>query len=296
MSEINKKYRFAAPLVLTLGLLLAGCGGQGAGQEPEFPPSQKPELELLPLPSETAIETELQVMAVRSWENLDWEHKTYTGTDQFLQEQGFDGADPFYTCQDQEGMVQLVLYYNEETGGGCGIRYTHGGSGETEPHGFAFAETGMAWEARDAFSAARWDRWEEDYAALPEWKGGDAEDYRETCVHDEAGRVAEFEASARFEGYGTEDRLWIYSARYTYDENGTLRQRHLGQNPRLFAANDSSWDSYFDAQGRVCYERGYLTHGSQEYYYIYADEGTAPVCCLYLDEDCGVWGPVFVRY
>ena len=236
-------------------------------------------------------------MAVRSWENLDWEQKTYASPDQFLQEQGFDGAEPWYTYQDQEGNLQLVLYYHAETGAGCGIRYVRSDSGEAEPRGFAFAETGTALETGDStFSAARWDRWEEDYAALPVWEGGDAEEYQERCVYDEAGRVTEFEAAARFADCGTEDPLWIYSVQYTYDESGTLRQRRLGQNPRLFATDDSSWDSYFDVQGRVCYERGYLTHGSQEYYYIYVDGETAPVCCLYLDEDCGVWGPVFVRY
>lgn len=285
------------PLVLALGLLMTGCGVHGeATQTPELvsPPQTTPELETPPQTCPPA--EKFQAMVVRDWAELDWEQKEYPGIEEFLRDQGFDGAEPFYSYQDQEGVLQLELYYSERTGAGCGVRYIPSDGGDVKPEGFAFKKTAAAAAGESVFSAARWDRWETEYPALPVWEGGEVEDYQETCTEDENGRVTAFESTGIFEGYGTEDRLWVYSAQYGYDENGVLRQRHLGQNPRLFAASDSSWDSYFDAQGRVCYERGYLTHGSQEYYYIYEGDEAAPAWCLYLDEDCGVWGPAFAVY
>lgn len=285
------------PLVLALGLLAAGCGIYGGepAQAPELisPPQTTPELET---PPQTGLPAEkFQAIVVRDWAELDWEQKEYPGIEEFLRDQGFDGVEPFYSYQDQEGVLQLALYYSENTGTGCGVRYIHSDGADVKLEGFAFEKTAAA-TGESVFSAARWDRWKAGYPALPVWEGGEVQDYMETCVEDENGRVTAFESSGIFEGYGTEDRLWIYSAQYDYDENGVLRQRHLGQNPQLFATNDSSWDSYFDAQGRVCYERGYLTHGSQEYYYIYKGDEAAPAWCLYLDEDCGVWGPTFAVY
>ena len=80
-----------------------------------------------------------------------------------------------------------------------------------------------------------------------------------------------------------------FSADYEYDADGVLRRRQFGQTQKLFPSSDSSWDSYFDGQGRVCYEHGYHTHGGQEYYYIYAGKEEAPAYCLYLDNDCGYY-------
>ena len=273
----------AVPLVFLLGLL-GGCGGQGTPAV--SPPAQ-----------ESAPQSVLEAAAVRDVGSVDGEKTEYLSMEPFLREQGFDGAAPFYDYQDQEGNLQLVLYYDESTGAGCGIRYIPSDYGDERLEGFTFDATIPAADSEDSvYSASHWDRWKTGYTALPVWEGGAVEDYQEACVEDESGRVTSFESSGMFEGYGTEGRLWVYSAQFTYDDNGTLRQRHLGQNPQLFGTHDSSWDSYFDTQGRVCYERGYLTHGSQEYYYIYTDDGMSPAYCLYLDENCGVWWPEFAAY
>lgn len=277
------------PLALTLGLLLNGCGGQEALPKPEASQPQ----EILDL--DPPLTDEFPAIVVQDWET--WEWKSYPDVEQFLKDQGFDGVQPVYTYQDQDGRPQLDLYYEDETGAGCGIRHVRRESDVEAFCGFAFETTLLAAEDGEAvFSAARWDRWKADYTALPVWEGGEVEDYQESSQYDAAGRVTSFASSGIFEGYGTEGRLWVYSAQYDYDENGVLRYRHLGQNPQFFGTHESSWDSYFDGQGRLCYERGYLTHGSQEYYYIYANEGAAPAYCLYLDENCGVWRPEFAAY
>lgn len=290
--EINKMKRITCG-TLALTLLLSACSSTAASPTPV--PTAEPALEPTPAPGETPSSDAFQAMVVGDWSTLDWRHETYPDADQFIREWGFDPDEPFYGYQDSEGNLQLVLYYDSETDAGCGIRYVRLESGEVEPKGFAFETTLSADSAESKFKASHWTRWEADYTRLPIWNDPGLEDYLENKSTDEAGRVTKFETFAIFEDY-PEEEVWVYSVKYAYDENGTLRYRDFGKNPQLFGTNDSSWGSYLDEQGRVSHERGYLTHGSQEYYYIYDGDSGAPAYCLYLDEDCGIWGPSFFRY
>ena len=93
--------------------------------------------------------------------------------------------------------MQLVLYYDESTGTGCGIRYIPSDSGDERLEGFTFDATILAADSEDSvYSASHWDRWKTGYTALPVWEGGAVEDYQEACVEDESGRVTSFESPA----------------------------------------------------------------------------------------------------
>lgn len=77
---------------------------------------------------------------------------------------------------------------------------------------------------------------------------------------------------------------------YIYREDGTLFCRNYHHDARTFSSTLCSLNSFFDEKERLVYERGYITHGSLEYYYIYEDD--TPAYCLCLDYNGGY---VFAR-
>lgn len=74
---------------------------------------------------------------------------------------------------------------------------------------------------------------------------------------------------------------------YIYRDDGTLFYRDYWHDPMEFGTTLSLRDSFYDERGRVVYEKGYITHGKLEYYYIYADEGDKPEYCLIVDHNVG---------
>lgn len=61
----------------------------------------------------------------------------YTDKGSFLKDFGFDGREAFFQYYEEDsGELQLELYYDTQTGRGCGIRYYPGT--DSRPEGFAF--------------------------------------------------------------------------------------------------------------------------------------------------------------
>lgn len=199
---------------------------------------------------------------------------------------GFLAEEPFYTYQNEEGWADLTLWYNDKTGIGIGI---------CGDRGFAFtasqASRGDEYEELVGFG---WYRWEDDLIPpTPEWLG--AENYQEEKEYDEDGRLIKLDSSGEFEEWDGE-RLWIYSLEWTYDENGVVRYRCFGRNGMFFSSTTPGQNGYYDEMGRLVYERGYITHGHTETYYIYEGENTTPAYCLHLDFSAPFYFPVFVYY
>lgn len=209
--------------------------------------------------------------------------------EELFESSGFVAEAPFYTYENEEEQADITLWYNEETGVGIGI---------CDSYGFAFESTGWALEREDDEESRGfdyWYRWEEDLIpSEPEWL--EMENYREEREYDEAGRLVKMETSGEFPGWDGQ-RLWVYSLRLDYDENGIVRHRSFGQNGMLFGSTNPGQNGYFDAQGRLVYERGYITHGHTETYYIYEGDNTTPSYGLYLDYDAAPYCfPDFVSY
>lgn len=219
----------------------------------------------------------------------------YPDEQAFLSQYGFAESTPFYKYVLPNGSIRLVLYYDEQTGLGCGLRYYQRDPSDiitSGVYGFSFmgAEDG----------AASWtDRLSVDYTKFEScWGDGDTgsyyESYKENIEYDDAGRVAHYDSSGIIEeGEEPEFLLWMD---YKYDDNGTLRQRQYYHNQRAFSTSYQAWSSYFDELGRLEHEDLYITHGSIDYYYIYLDEGAKPAYGLCLDNNLGWWIPEFVKF
>lgn len=212
--------------------------------------------------------------------------------DAFLGE-GASAQPPFYEyyaeesfSYNEEGDLQLELYYDEQTGVGCGIRYVYGKENAVARKGFAFDTHGtVGWgDKGDLFSVD-----EEFMAEVNEWVTG-FEDSRE---YDEAGRLVHYSGTGVLELTGDTESSNIFVMDFIWREDGTLLRKYSYFNSFLFGTTGSSAYDYFDDRQRMTYRDTYITHGSLDYYYIYDGDGTVPVYVLLLDNDLGKWFPTF---
>lgn len=88
----------------------------------------------------------------------------------------------------------------------------------------------------------------------------------------------------------SEPFLWID---YEYYSNGSLKSRFYWHSGYVFGSSHSTWQCCFDEQGRIAYEDIYITHGSEDTYYIYMDDTNEPAYILDLDNNMGWWMPEF---
>lgn len=310
-----------------LGLALLLCGLTACGSSADKPPdvsaapdvetSSPPVQEPDPAPVETPEETETPAIywgaipsdgSIPTGERVGYYESPlgfmeFSNEDSFLRAFGFEGVQPFYEYSHtdqldvwseeendfvtEDRIERLSLYYNEETGAGCGIEDSIYDD-QSHKWGFMFHETELA--ADDEWG--RWIRWEMDPFSIPGLEAGKnsdgMKDYQEHSEYDEKGRLTSFRADGIFPSpWSNEDgRNPLASAHYTYGENGKLRQREIFRNDYVFGSYQMSQDSWYDELGRVCYESCYVTHGEEHYYYIYTDDGPTPAYCLYIDR----WG------
>lgn len=211
----------------------------------------------------------------------------YVKEQDFLSRYGFGESDPFYEYALPDGSMRLVLYYDEATGLGCGLRYYQRDPDEWATSGvYGFSFIGLVEESN------LWtDRLNVDYTKFESWTGVYSSSWDENIEYDDAGRVAHYEAYAPVDG----EQVRILNMYYEYDDNGTLRQRRYYHYHLKFSSTFQYWYSYFDELGRVEYERAYITHGSLEYYYIYLDGSDEPAYSLFLDKSWNWWIPDFAK-
>ncbi len=221
------------------------------------------------------------------------ENQWYADEEAFLQKFGFADAEPTYEYYDTEGNLQFVLYCDESIHDGVGIRYT-----QRDPEKYTTPKMdGFRFWGRES---QEWEGWKMDYTLTEPWEDGDmegVEEYEEHVVYDENGRMTHFEALGEITWLEESEGLeMILKMDFTYYENGNLKQREYFHSPYLFSTTRGSLDSYFDARGRLVFEKGYITHGSLEDYYIYEDADLLPDYGIFLDISGGIIYPTIVRY
>lgn len=222
-------------------------------------------------------------------ENKSW----YPDEKSFLLNMGVAEKEPFYEYDNDDGSKRLILFYDEETEEGCGIRYYKRTSDifvSSGAYGFTFKkkEEGI-WKLTDT-----------DYLKAVSVNGNtgeeDVSEYEENYEYDSAGRVTHFESTGILTFLEDPEKQYLLIIDYEYDQNGNLKHRIYQHNSWLFGTSFSTWKSYFDSQGRREYEDIYITHGSIDYYYIYADGSRKSDYVLVLDNNLGSWIPEFMEY
>lgn len=230
------------------------------------------------------------IYAYVSREDRD-ERYWYPNETDFVEGNGFGGAEPFFEYSVPDGQKLLTLYYDEVTQKGCGIRYY-----ERDPS--TFITTGMYGFVFEGLGESKEGGIRENYLEPASVDGTDGsnqvEDFKENTEYNDEGWIMHYDATGILTFLKENDTepemvLWID---YEYYDNGNLMSRFYWHNGYIFGTWYTSWNCFFDKQGRIAYEDIYITHGSMDIYYIYMDDTKVPAYILNLD-NAGEWIPEF---
>ena len=271
-------------------------GGLAFVESGEVPETYIEELSWSEVPQEAA-ETQEEMthegVYVYASQNQDTREFWYSDEHAFLEQYGLSDEEPFYEYVMQDGTQRLKFYYNEETQFGCGIDYYKRDPSDIMTSGTCgFTFQGFKEELLygDGLSVD-YGRFESVYGDVFSGQEG----YEETIEYEGvSGQVSHYEVSGIVEE-GEEPQLLLWMD-YQYYPDGKLKERFYYHNSRMFGTGNTTWQSYFDTQGRLEHEYIYITHGWLEYYYLYEDAGKTPAYCLELDNDLGWFRPEFVKY
>lgn len=219
----------------------------------------------------------------------------YTDRQPLLVDFGFGDQNPAYQCYDCFGNLSLELYMNELSGNALGI-----------VHKYYFTKDMKKIEYLYGFSI--------DHIWEGEWEEPDPFDMKSVEGSDGADQVEEYEEILEYREDGQPDFFWsggymtwlkdgtdgekdtLVQIDFIYRDDGTLCYRDYQHSSFAFNTTFCSKDSFYDEDGRILYEDGYITHGSLLYYYFYDSDGRKPKYCLQLDENLGYYIPTMVRY
>lgn len=220
----------------------------------------------------------------------------YENTEGFLADFGVENDIPVYQYYDPYGNLQLELYKDGSLEQFLGIVYEYNFDSEKKKrmkaYGFTINDVQKEiWTGKDIFSAKS--VFGEDIAeyisdpevAIEYTSSGQIDHY---CCK----RMTEREVDGEIK----DTMCTALEMDYIYRDDGTLYCRDYWHDPYLFSTTLSSLRSFYDEEGRIIFETGYITHGSQEYYYIYDDGKNIPEYCLCIDHNMGFAVPEMVRY
>lgn len=239
-------------------------------------------------------EEELSALVVL-WdgETEDFENRTYDNFGKLLEDFGFTDMEPFYEYVDIDQKLVLELYFDEETGHGCGLYHDYGYINGNEEivgiYGFVFQHTKTEeWIPEDTYSTLS--------VFGDDVREYDLSEYQEFYEYTDEGKLSSFEARGIIPGLGEEDTEGtVLSMNYDYRNDGTLSYKEYHHHPLIFGTWQQSIRSWYDSSERVIYRSSYITHGSYEYFYIYKGDEEQPAYLLVIDDYMGsVWPEMFV--
>lgn len=193
----------------------------------------------------------------------------YESRQAFLADFGFENSEPVYQYFDRYGNVQLELYADEDRQEVCGITYDTCRFDtdlekviEIRNAFFVCSIPEAEWSVPDPFLL------KSVYGTSPEEDSG-VVDYEESTEYTDSGKPDLFVGSGRLSDREEEEDM--LKINFIYREDGTLFCKDYFHHDLVFGSTLCSLDSFYDEQERLIFERGYITHGYLEYYYIYED-------------------------
>lgn len=300
--QLLKKWRYFT-MCIVLMLAACGCMNKNAGENE----SQVDITSATPDDSELSTEDEVVASddidaAPDGGSEIEWdcvdlnEGDQQAFVDDFMGEGTFSRK-PDYTYYDEEnGAVQLELYYDLDRDKGCGIRYRRYRSNpevdeyDVSIYGFSFRGHYTEPLESEAVMYADFD-WESLLEEAKQDEGITISE--ENQEYDEQGRLIFREVLGHIDWLGESDSLeTILSEEYQYREDGTLAKKIFVHSSFIWGTSRCSYTRYFDDRERLMYERSYITHGHYDSYFIYEDEDDKPDYVLHLDFSHG-YVPVF---
>lgn len=235
------------------------------------------------------VEVQESVVRENPYEHSMYELLDGESVEEYLENYGA-GAETAVRYNDLEGMPNLELYYDRETGRGCGLRYVKTEDG-TELLGFPIEGYGYKlgsdyWNFPNPFStqivygeARRIDR-------IPGFLYKTTTGLSETYSYDLENRLCAYHLRGRLkteEGEGEEEELFTVS--FFYRENGTLQEKIYQFEEEAFRHESvgGNWRFVYDGLERLLYTEEMVPGVMGEcYYLIYEGDSMIPVAYLHL--------------
>lgn len=238
---------------------------------------------------------ELSVLAVL-WdgESENFENRVYDSSKKFLEDFGFADREPYYEYVDTDQQPVLELYFDEETGQGCGLyhnyEYIYDAGEVISHHGFVFQHvTTEEWSPEDTYSTLS--VYGDDAKEL------ELSQYQETIEYTDNGKLSSFEARGIIPDLGDGDIVdSVLSMNYSYRDDGTLSYKEYHHHSLIFGTWMQLVRSWYDPLERLVYRSSYITHGSVEYFYIYENDGEKPTYLFVLDNYLGDVWPDMIKF
>lgn len=276
-------------------LWLVGCGEAAVSPQPEDETLYEAERESTAeqlqadLPSEEETEnTPRPETAAREnpYEGSRYELTDEEGVEAYLKDRGMEGVSPI-CYYDPEGAPKLELYYDWETGQGCGLEYE-----ETEDgaylQGFEFSgyksySWKYYWNFHNPYSTqiAYGESWRID--RIPDFLYQKTTGLEETYTYDSENRLCSYHLRGCVkteEGESEQEELFIVS--FFYRENGTLQEKEYWFNEEVFGHESVDWNPHYvyDELERLLYVEHGRRGAFDTHYLIYEGDSMIPTAYL----------------
>lgn len=256
-------------IIILAAAIMTGCGGRGTPPESSI--------------SEITGKGEAAVGAQSSEQELE----------EYLEGFGVAAVSPvcFY---DPEGAPKLELYYDRETGRGCGLKYEETEDG-TELWGFAMDGywRDAYWNFPNPYSTNMiYDNGAHEVVdKLPDLLNDVASEYEENFEHDQEGRLCAYHLMGYVETEGRQEELLTVS--FSHREDGTLQEKVYQYNEEVVPYRELGGSQYYvyDERERLLYAEFETVMG--DCYFVYEDDSMVP--CAYLEVDSHSHFASFVR-
>lgn len=219
---------------------------------------------------------------------------------EILAEYGFDWGDIYYVYYTPlDDTLHLQLWFDPETGKGCGFRYVWEGAdgplAVPDIYAFGFHGATVPTEWDDPYACGLLGN-ADAYSVLTPW-GTDGSEavsgLRSDWSYRADGNPEAFHAAGTDESGNPVD---VLDVTFSYWDDGPLLSKSYFHNQLLFGTAYFSTQMYYTSHERLAYARCYLTHGSLELFYFYDGDGDTPAYCLMLDNDGGLCFPTLFAY
>lgn len=190
----------------------------------------------------------------------------------YMRARGFWNQSAFYQYEDE--FSSLEVYYDETNLTGIGLYHAVAYSGYEYTTGFDIYECETAVWQDKRLSVIK------DGYDTPSY----LKEYQEYWEYNDRNQPVRFTSTGLIEGWADSPYTdEIVRVEFYYREDGTLERKYSYYNDRCFDTYRMTEDTYYDEAERPVYTSAYVTHGFEEDYYIYTEDGTTPSYRLTVD-------------
>ncbi|SCJ42461.1 Methicillin resistance mecR1 protein [uncultured Flavonifractor sp.] len=233
---------------------------------------------------------------------------------EILSEYGFDWGDMYYVyCTPQDGTLQLQLWFDPETGKGCGFRYVWEGAdgplAVPDIYAFGFHGVTAPTEWDDPYICGLLGN-ADAYSVLTPWGTDGSEavsDFQSAYFCRNGDNLEPLPANWAegerkpdlFKATGTDangESVNVLDITFSYWDDGSLLRKAYHHNTAFFGSTYFCTYMYYGSNECLSHAAAYTTSGSLEFFYLYDGDSVSPTFCLMLNNNGGFSFPTMFRY